>query len=81
VRSLSLLRSVAFAAGFLSVMCVFRPGLLRAVIPQCPTQPLVTISNITLQNVNMTGGLTLPGVLLLDPANPGVCLWVCAAWL
>jgi hypothetical protein len=44
-----------------------------AVIPQCPTQPLVSMSNITLQDVYMTGGLTLPGVLLLDPANPGAC--------
>jgi hypothetical protein len=31
------------------------------------------MSNITLQDVYMTGGLTLPGVLLLDPANPGAC--------
>ncbi len=45
-------------------------SFLYPIVPECPTQPRVTISNITLQDVTFTGGLTLPGVLLCDPANP-----------
>jgi polygalacturonase len=42
-------------------------------IPQCPTQPLVTMSNIVLRNVIATETLPLfegPGVILCDPTNP-----------
>jgi len=45
-------------------------SFLYPIVPVCPTQPLVTISNITLENVAFSGGLTLPGVLLCDPATP-----------
>mmetsp|Transcript_14003 Transcript_14003/g.18190 ORF Transcript_14003/g.18190 Transcript_14003/m.18190 type:complete len:467 (+) Transcript_14003:93-1493(+) len=36
----------------------------------CPTQPLVTISNILLQNVNIDGGIFIPGVILGNETNP-----------
>eukprot|EP00455_Lapot_gusevi_P054830 TRINITY_DN885_c0_g1_i1.p1 TRINITY_DN885_c0_g1~~TRINITY_DN885_c0_g1_i1.p1 ORF type:complete len:433 (+),score=162.00 TRINITY_DN885_c0_g1_i1:85-1383(+) len=36
----------------------------------CPTQPRVTMSDIVLTNVTAVHGLTLPGVILCDPANP-----------
>ena len=36
----------------------------------CPTQPRVAMVNITLEDVHYSGGLTLPGVILCDPANP-----------
>lgn len=36
----------------------------------CPTQPRISISGVAIVNVTSTGGLTLPGVLLCDPANP-----------
>ena len=42
-------------------------------IPVCPTQPLVTIRNITFRNIIATETLPTfegPGVLLCDPANP-----------
>jgi len=45
-------------------------SFLYPIVPECPTQPRVTMSNIVLQDVSFTGGLTLPGVLLCDPANP-----------
>jgi Glycosyl hydrolases family 28 len=37
---------------------------------KCATNPRVTFSNIRFENVTATGGLTLPGVILCDPANP-----------
>eukprot|EP00052_Salpingoeca_macrocollata_P014020 m.109639 g.109639 ORF g.109639 m.109639 type:complete len:440 (-) comp19152_c0_seq8:38-1357(-) len=37
---------------------------------QCPTQPLVPITNIHLEEVNFLGGLTLPGVLLCNATKP-----------
>lgn len=42
-------------------------------IPECPTQPLVTMKNIQLRNVIATETLPLfegPGVILCDAANP-----------
>ena len=42
-------------------------------VPDCPTQPLVTIRNITFRNIVATETLPIfegPGVLLCDPANP-----------
>jgi len=36
----------------------------------CATNPLVSINNVFLRNITITGGITLPGVLLCDPANP-----------
>lgn len=36
----------------------------------CATNPLVSMTNIALSNVTLHGGLTLPGVILCDPANP-----------
>lgn len=40
-------------------------------IPECPTQPRVSVSNIQFYDITMINGDTLPGVLLLDPSNPG----------
>jgi hypothetical protein len=34
----------------------------------CPTQPLVTISNVSLKNIEINGGLT-PGIVRCDEAN------------
>jgi hypothetical protein len=45
------------------------------VSPVCPTQPLVSVSNVVLDQVAFTGSAgaaLLPGVLLLDAGNPGV---------
>lgn len=39
-------------------------------VPECPTQPRVAMSNIKLYNVTFINGVTLPGVLLCDPATP-----------
>lgn len=42
-------------------------------VPSCPTQPLVTIRNVTLRNVIATDTIPTfegPGVILCDPANP-----------
>jgi hypothetical protein len=36
----------------------------------CATQPRVSISNISLVNVTSVEGISLPGVILCDPANP-----------
>lgn len=48
-------------------------NFLLPVVPVCPTQPLVTISGITLRNVTAIDTLPSfegPGVVLCDPANP-----------
>eukprot|EP00602_Paraphysomonas_sp_CaronLab_P007374 CAMPEP_0185036788 /NCGR_PEP_ID=MMETSP1103-20130426/30255_1 /TAXON_ID=36769 /ORGANISM="Paraphysomonas bandaiensis, Strain Caron Lab Isolate" /LENGTH=121 /DNA_ID=CAMNT_0027574465 /DNA_START=163 /DNA_END=525 /DNA_ORIENTATION=- len=38
----------------------------------CPTNPLVTITDISLQNVISVGGLNpYPGVILCNASNPG----------
>jgi polygalacturonase len=37
---------------------------------QCPTDPLVTISDVVLRNVNIYGGVQSPGVLLCNSQNP-----------
>lgn len=42
-------------------------------VPVCPTQPLVTIRNITFRNIVATETIPLfegPGIILCDPANP-----------
>ena len=36
----------------------------------CATNPLVTMRDIFVTNVTASSGLTLPGVILCDPANP-----------
>lgn len=36
----------------------------------CPTQPRVSISGVTLQNVTFVNSLLLPGVILCDPLTP-----------
>lgn len=36
----------------------------------CPTQPRVLVTNITVQNLTSTGGLTLPGVILCNASRP-----------
>uniref|UniRef100_A0A7S1GE72 Endo-polygalacturonase n=1 Tax=Bicosoecida sp. CB-2014 TaxID=1486930 RepID=A0A7S1GE72_9STRA len=45
-------------------------SFLYPIVKTCPTQPRVTIRDITLSNVTFTGGLTLPGVLLANASNP-----------
>eukprot|EP01102_Stenamoeba_stenopodia_P022513 TRINITY_DN9415_c0_g1_i1.p1 TRINITY_DN9415_c0_g1~~TRINITY_DN9415_c0_g1_i1.p1 ORF type:complete len:524 (-),score=106.39 TRINITY_DN9415_c0_g1_i1:119-1690(-) len=40
------------------------------IVDQCETQPLVTVTNIQVVNVTMTGGVTLPGVILCNDTNP-----------
>ncbi len=47
-------------------------SFLYPIIPQCPTQQRVSMSNILLEDVHLSGGLTLPGVLLLNASTPGV---------
>jgi hypothetical protein len=37
----------------------------------CPSDPQVTVANITLRRVNIYGGLLSPGVLLMNASNPG----------
>lgn len=42
-------------------------------IPECPTQPRITMRNITFRNIIATETLPTfegPGILLCDPANP-----------
>merc|ERR1719198_21 len=36
----------------------------------CPTQPLITISNITLRNIKSTGGLLPAGIIRCNKTNP-----------
>jgi hypothetical protein len=38
--------------------------------PTCPTNPQVTIENITLENIYMSQALLNPGVLLANASNP-----------
>lgn len=38
---------------------------------KCPTDPQVTLANITLRRVSARNGRMSPGILLLDEANPG----------
>lgn len=45
-------------------------SFLYPIIKQCPTQPRVPITNIVLEDINFTNGLTLPGVLLCNSTNP-----------
>lgn len=37
----------------------------------CPTDPQVTLANITFRRVDIAGGLLSPGVLLANASNPG----------
>jgi len=59
-------RIEALLTGRKGTGCTF----LYPLIPSCPTQPLVTIRNITLENVNLEKGFMLPGVILGDAKNP-----------
>lgn len=43
---------------------------LYPIIEECPTQPLVTIRNIVLENVQFTDSFLIPGVILADSKNP-----------
>lgn len=36
----------------------------------CPTDPLVTIQNITLRNVDIYGGVLSPGIMICNATNP-----------
>jgi polygalacturonase len=44
-------------------------SFLYPIVKECPTNPRVSITNITLENVSLTGGVTLPGVILCDPTT------------
>ena len=37
---------------------------------QCITDPLVTIKNITLRNINIYGGILSPGIIICNETNP-----------
>lgn len=37
---------------------------------ECPSNPLVTVNNITLRNVNIYGGVLSPGIMRCDEKNP-----------
>ena len=37
----------------------------------CPSDPQVTVANITLRRVNIYGGLFSPGVMMCNATNPG----------
>ena len=40
------------------------------IIDKCPTQLLIPITNIHMENVTMLGGLTMPGVILCNETVP-----------
>jgi len=40
------------------------------IVDACPTNPLVTFSDITIRNVTFEKSVTMPGVILCDAANP-----------
>jgi hypothetical protein len=45
-------------------------SFLYPLVDTCPTQPLVTIRRIRLENVSFTDSYLLPGVILCDATNP-----------
>ena len=49
--------------------CSFLYPLLNS---SCPTDPQVTVANITLRRMATHGGLLSPGVLIANASNPGV---------
>ena len=40
------------------------------IVKECPTQPRVSITNITLEDVTFEDGITLPGVMLANVSTP-----------
>jgi hypothetical protein len=48
--------------------CSFLYPLLNST---CPTDPQVTVANITLRRFDIYGGLLSPGVLIMNASNPG----------
>jgi hypothetical protein len=47
------------------------PGcMLYPIDPDCDTQPLITIADITLRNVTSYGGLLPPGIIRCNETNP-----------
>jgi len=46
------------------------PGCMTYPIGGCETQPLITISNITLRNVTSKGGILPAGILRCNVSNP-----------
>lgn len=45
--------------------------MLYPIKPDCPTQPRITMKDITLRNIHSTGGLLSPGILRCNATNPG----------
>ena len=37
----------------------------------CPTDPQVTVANITIRRMDMYGGLMSPGIIIMNASNPG----------
>jgi polygalacturonase len=52
--------------GFREASCSF----LYPLNQHCPTQPLITISDIFLQNITLTGSVLVPGIILGNETNP-----------
>jgi len=46
------------------------PGCMTYPFDKCDTQPLIDIRNITLKNVESTGGLLPPGIIRCNATNP-----------
>jgi len=46
-------------------VCFFYP-----IDPRCPTEPRITIRDVTLRNIQVRDGLLSPGVIRCDEANP-----------
>ena len=44
--------------------------MLYPILPNCATQPRVTVRNITLRNVYSTSGILPPGIIRCNATNP-----------
>lgn len=44
--------------------------MLYPLVPDCPTQPRITITNITLRNVSGENGFLPPGIIRCNAKNP-----------
>lgn len=44
--------------------------MLYPILSDCPTQPLVTMRNITLKNIDFEGSLLSPGIIRCNETNP-----------
>ena len=44
--------------------------MLYPILPECHTQPLITVSNITLRNITSDEGWLPPGIIRCNATNP-----------